>query len=209
MVSEILQPYIEIFLKSFYVEESSEIETFAELNKIPAVDMMTGNFLKFILELIKPKICLEIGCGIGVSMDYILQVSTIERYIALDTNRARLDMCKRRHKDERNEYHNIDGESFLKNTSEKFDFVFVDSIKSKYIVLWQYIKKHLKKNSLIIFDDVLLYGILGLDPSLIPDKYSNLYEELNEFILEIKYDKLYQSFILPIGNGLLLIKNVN
>jgi predicted O-methyltransferase YrrM len=208
-MSGILQPYIEIFLKSFYVEECSEIETFAKLNKIPVVDVMTGNFLKFLLSLTKPKIGLEIGCGIGVSMDYILQVPTIEKYVALDTNRQRLDMCKKRHKDKKNEYHNIDGESFLKNTDEKFDFIFVDSIKSKYIILWQYIKKHLNKNSLIIFDDVLLYGILGLDLSLIPDKYSNLYEELNEFILEIKYDKLYQSFILPIGNGLLLIENVN
>jgi len=75
--------------------------------------------------------------------------------------------------------------------------------------MWQYLKKHINKSSLVIFDDVLLYGILGQHSSLIPDKYLHLYEELNEFINEIRYDKLYQSFILPIGNGLLLIKNVD
>lgn len=204
-----MQPHIEKFLKSFYVEENSEIDAFVRLNKIPAVDVITGNFIKFLLVLIKPKVCLEIGCGIGILMDYILQIPSIEKYIALDTNKERLDMCKRRHKEKKNIYYNIDGELYLKNTSENFDFVFVDSIKSRYTIMWQYLKKHINKSSLVIFDDVLLYGILGQHPSLIPDKYLHLYEELNEFINEIRYDKLYQSFILPIGNGLLLIKNVD
>jgi len=64
--------------------------SFARLNKIPIVDVLTGHFISFIIADFKPKVCLEIGCGIGVSMDYILQTPTIERYIALDTNKARL-----------------------------------------------------------------------------------------------------------------------
>jgi len=34
-------------------------------------------------------------------MDYILQIPSIEKYIALDTNKERLDMCKRRHKEKK------------------------------------------------------------------------------------------------------------
>jgi predicted O-methyltransferase YrrM len=182
--------------------------SFARLNKIPAVDVLTGIFISFILQIFKPKVCLEIGCGIGVSMDYILQTPTIERYVALDTNKERLKKCEEKHKNEKIEFYNIDGEIFLRENHEKFDFVFVDSIKSKYTIMWHYIKKRIGKESLVIFDDVLLYGFLGQERTLIPDKYLNLYEELDAFVREIRYDTKYQSFILPIGNGLLMIKNV-
>jgi len=53
LISETLQPHIEKFLKSFYVEENSEIDAFVRLNKIPAVDVITGNFIKFLLVLDK------------------------------------------------------------------------------------------------------------------------------------------------------------
>jgi len=91
---------------------------------------------------------------------------------------------------------------------KKFDFIFVDSIKSRYTIMWHYIKKRICKESLVIFDDVLLYGFLGQEITLIPDKYLNLYEELDAFVRELRYDTKYQSFVLPIGNGLLIIKNV-
>jgi len=203
-----LQSHIENYLKSLYCEQDKEVISFARLNKIPIVDVLTGHFISFILQILKPKVCLEIGCGIGVSMDYILQTPTIERYIALDTNKARLKKCENKHKNEKIEFYNIDGEAFLRENHEKFDFIFVDSIKSRYTIMWHYIKKRICKESLVIFDDVLLYGFLGQEITLIPDKYLNLYEELDAFVRELRYDTKYQSFILPIGNGLLVIKNV-
>lgn len=210
MISEILQPHIERFLKSFYINGNKEIFEYAKLHKIPVVDILTGNFIAFILQIEKPKVCLEIGCGIGISMDYILQTPTIEKYVALDTNKERLYKCKERHINNKNvEMYNMSGESFLKESTEKYDFIFVDSIKSRYSIIWNYIKRNINHNSLVMFDDVLLYGLLGQEISLIPDKYIHLYEELSDFIAELNSDKTYKSFIVPLGNGLLMIKNAN
>jgi predicted O-methyltransferase YrrM len=205
-----MQPHFERYLKCFYREENKDVSVYAKLHKIPTVDILTGNFIAFILQIEKPKKCLEIGCGIGISMDYIMQISTIEKYVALDTNKERLYRCKERHINTKNvEFYNIDGESFLKENEEKYDFIFVDSIKSRYSIMWNYIKRNINHNSLVIFDDVLLYGLLGQEISLIPDKYLHLYEELSDFITELSSDKTYKFFVVPVGNGLLMIKNAN
>lgn len=204
-----MQPHIENFLKDIYKPKDSLYSVYANLNKIPIVDVLSGHFISFIAQITKPKNCLEIGCGVGVSMEYIMEAHTIEKYIALDTNIERLNICKDKYKNKSNiEFYNIDGEVFLKSTIEKYDFIFVDSIKNRYSIMWHYIKKRMNKNSLVIFDDVLLYGLLGQNRSVIPDKYNYTSDELKGFIREISCDKIYQSFIIPIGNGLLLIKNV-
>ena len=92
----------------------------------------------------------------------------------------------------------------LKKIPDKiFDLVFIDADKENYIHYYEDAIQLVKKNGLIIIDNVLWHGEVADDSK--QDKYTNIIRSFNQLI---KKDNRVQKNIIPIGDGLTIcVKN--
>ncbi len=205
MQSELLSGNITNFLDGYKSLNIEDMYAYALNNKVPTVDKSAGEMLRFFARVKGTKHILELGCGIGIATKYMKYNDEV-KITALDYNKNRLDEAADYLKTEKNiDFVHAKAEDYLGETSNKFDFVFVDTIKREYANVWYLLKKCLADKALVIFDDIFLYGYVLYEEAEIPYKYLETVRELKAFIDEVKYTFYSDSSIIPVGNGLLLI----
>ena len=161
-----------------------EMEVFAKNNNVPIVRKQT---LSVILDLVKEKVeenkreirILELGTAIAyssinmASIDNNIIIDTIEKskkmYDIAKNNIEKLDICEIDVKNRINMYlgdafrllqENIEDETGKKVNicNNKYDIVFIDANKSKYLDYFNICKNLLNDNGIIILDNVLFAG---------------------------------------------------
>lgn len=205
MKSQLLLPYLYDFLENLDLEGFDEMYDYASKRDVPAVSKSVGGVLSFFAGLLKPSSVLELGSGIGVAAKFILTACK-GKYTGVDNNLERIEVAKRflQHISNITFYHDR-AEHFLLKTTEKYDFVFVDSIKKDYEKVWYLLKPVLMDRALVIFDDFFLYGYPFQEDAEIPYKYKEGVRLLRRFINNIKVEMKQNVLFLPIENGMMVI----
>jgi len=85
----------------------------------------------------------------------------------------------------------------LKDSSQKFDLIFIDADKENYLKYYEASMDLINKNGLIVIDNVLWHGEVIDDTK--NDKFTNI---IREFNTHIKKDSRVVKNIIPIGDGL-------
>ena len=85
----------------------------------------------------------------------------------------------------------------LKDSSQKFDLIFIDADKENYLKYYEASMDLINKNGLIVIDNVLWHGEVVDDTK--NDKFTNI---IREFNTHIKKDSRVAKNINPIGDGL-------
>ena len=85
----------------------------------------------------------------------------------------------------------------LKDSSQKFDLIFIDADKENYLNYYETSLELINKNGLIVIDNVLWHGEVADNKK--NDKFTNIIREFNE---HIKKDNRIVKNIIPIGDGL-------
>ncbi|RPG93359.1 MAG: SAM-dependent methyltransferase [Candidatus Pelagibacter sp. TMED272] len=85
----------------------------------------------------------------------------------------------------------------LKDSSQKFDLIFIDADKENYLNYYETCIELINKNGLIVIDNVLWHGEVADDKK--NDKFTNIIREFNK---HIKKDDRIVKNIVPIGDGL-------
>lgn len=216
MTRRIVLPKIVDYMREsqgrFY-KELDKLEKYCNEENIPIIPHETAVFLDFMLGLIKPKNILEIGTAVGYSsilMEMNLskngKIKTIERNPKMHFEA--LKNIKEFKLEERIEVIFDDAIEVLKNLDEKFDFIFMDSAKSKYIEFYPYCIKNLNINGILMVDDVFQGGTVFDDITTIPRRNRNIHKGLNEFLEFIQNDDSVKSTLLPLGDGLLMVQKL-
>ena len=174
-----------IMEKDYITKYLKEMEVFAKDNNVPIVRKQT---LSVILDLVKKKVgenenegirILELGTAIAYSS---ISMASIENNICIDTiekskkmydiaknNIEKLNICDNNFKNRINMYlgdafrllqENIEDETGKKVNicNNKYDIVFIDANKSKYLDYFNICKNLLNDNGIIILDNVLFAG---------------------------------------------------
>ena len=84
----------------------------------------------------------------------------------------------------------------LKKDNSTFDIVFIDADKENYQKYYDNSLKLVKKNGLIIIDNVLWHGEVADEKN--NDKFTNI---IRDFNTHVKEDKKTEQVILPLGDG--------
>lgn len=176
---------------------------------IPAIRPQTADILCDIVVKKQPHKILEIGTAGGCSGALMLFANTNAFLTTIDINK---DMCKLAEQtfakyelSGRVKIENADALEYLKNCKESFDFVFVDGPKGQYIKYWDYLKKLISKGGTIFCDDVLYFGMV-LDDSKVIHKKITIVRNLREFINITKNDAEFESKLLDIEDGILILE---
>ena len=165
-----------------------ELENTANELGIPIIPHETAVFLDFIVGLYQPKNILEIGTAVGFSASLMAtaspqaKVTTIDRY-ELMYSRATLEQGK-------------------------YDFLFMDSAKAKYIEFFPYCMDVLEVGGVLMVDDIFQGGTILEDVMERPRRVRKIHRRLNMFLDLVQSDPTLKSTLLPLGDGVILIQKL-
>ncbi|MFW7432799.1 O-methyltransferase [Vagococcus carniphilus] len=187
-----------------------EVQQEAYDNDVPIIPNETVSFLKFFLKQIKAKEVLEIGTAIGFSASLMAQTMGKESHV---TTIDRFDVMIRKAKanfeklglSEQVTLLEGDAKDVLPTLNGPYDFIFMDSAKSKYIDFLPECLRVLKKDGVIMIDDVFQAGTVMHDIKEIPKSQRTIYRKLNKLYDTVLSHPDLTVTILPLGDGVLMI----
>ncbi len=187
-----------------------ELEELAHENGVPVIPHETVVFLQFLLKQKQPKNVLEIGTAIGFSASLMAEtlgedakITTIDRFPVM-IEKAKKNFEKLGLTDQITLLEG-DAADLLSSLEGPYDFIFMDSAKSKYITFLPECLRLLSDDGVLMVDDVFQAGTVLQPIEEIPRKNRSIHRHLNEFLEEITKSSELTSTLLPLGDGVALI----
>lgn len=188
----------------------AELEAFARQENIPIIQHEVVAYFRFLLQTLQPKSILEIGTAIGFSALLMAENAPDAKITTIDRNPEMIAFAKENFEkfDSRNQIRLVEGDAvdMLATLDEEYDFVFMDSAKSKYIVFLPEVLKRLKVGGVIIMDDVFQGGDIARPIEEVRRGQRTIYRGLQRlFDATLNHPDLTASLV-PLSDGLLMIR---
>ncbi len=207
-MTQIFYPAQKKYLDSFRKNESKlrrEMETFAIENKIPILDWHAADFIEKLIKINNPSRVLEIGTAIGYTTIRIAEclgkgstIHTIEK--SQDNIKIAKEYFNKSGLEKKIKLLEGDALSIMPQLNKKYDFIFLDADKEDYKKLFAYSMILLRKNGVIVVDNLLWYGFTA--SAKVPPKYAKSTKHIREFNKLFILQKNLDSMIIPIGDGI-------
>ncbi len=195
---------------------SPESELLSNLNrdthlKVVSPRMLSGHlqgrFLSFISKLQNPQLILEIGTYTGYSALCLAEgLAESGKLISIDVNEETSSYAQSFI--DKSDYQNqielvvADAKAFIPTISNPIDLVFIDADKKNYLAYYQLIIEKLNTGGIIIADNVLWSGKITMPESEM-DRETLALNEFNKFV---QNDGRVENMLLPIRDGLMVIR---
>ena len=191
-------------------KEFKQMEKYAEENNIPIMQKSGINFLTKYIEENNIKNILEIGTAIGyssikmASVNDKIKVTTIEkdneRYLTALKNIKEFDLEKR--------ITFISGDALDIELEGKYDLIFIDAAKGQYINFFEKYSKNLKKNGVIVSDNLDFHGFVKQEERINSKNLRQLVNKIRNYIEFLKNNTEFTTTFYKVGDGISIsIKN--
>ena len=185
-------------------------ETLGDIKRMQ-ISVSQCHFLHLMIKTCNAKNILEIGTFTGLStLSMSLALSDEGSIIALDknleTNKIALDFFKKANQGKKIKTivkPALDSLNDIKKENILFDIVFIDADKTNYTNYYESVIQLIKKDGLIIIDNVLWHGEVADENN--NEKFTNI---IREFNTHVKNDNRVEQIILPIGDGLTVCRKL-
>ncbi len=191
-----------------------ELEDFARAENIPIIPHETVAYFRLMMQTLQPAHVLEIGTAIGYSALLMAEnnptskITTIERQEEM-LGFARENLSKY---DSRKQIELLEGDALdILPTlpDDTYDFVFMDSAKSKYIVFLPEVLKKVKVGGLVILDDIFQGGDVARDIMEVRRGQRTIYRGLQRLFDATLDNPDLTASLVSMSDGLLILrKNV-
>ena len=187
-----------------------ELEEFARRENIPIIPHETVAFFRLFLQTMQPKSILEIGTAIGFSALLMAEQVPDAKITTIDRNEEMIGFAKENFArfDQRDQIALLEGDAvdLLEHIEQRFDLIFMDSAKSKYIVFLPEVLKRLEVGGVVILDDIFQGGDVARDIMEVRRGQRTIYRGLQRlFDATLDHPGLTASLI-PLGDGILMIR---
>jgi len=162
----------------------AELEAFARKENIPIIQHEVVAYFRFLLQTLLPKKILEVGTAIGFSALLMAEYAPDAQITTVDRNE----------------------EKVLQDLDTDYDFVFMDSAKSKYIVFLPEILKRLKVGGVIVFDDIFQGGDIAKDIMEVRRGQRTIYRGLHRLFDATLDNPGLTASLVPMSDGLLMLR---
>ena len=210
-ISTKIQEYIlnnGLDLHSVQKEIISYNEAMGDIKRMQ-ISISQSQFLHLIVKTSNVKKILEIGTFTGLStLSMSLALPEDGIIIALDKNQVTNEIAKNFF-EKAKQGHKIQTiikpalESLSEIKEKDFDLIFIDADKKNYKEYYEKSLILLKKNGLIIIDNVLWYGQVVDENS--DDKITLTIKDFNNYVSE---DKRVEKIIVPLGDGMTVCRKL-
>lgn len=176
---------------------------------VPIIRKEMQSFLKLLLAMQKPKRILEVGTAVGFSAilmaeynPYPCELVTIENY------EKRIPIARENfvRAGKENQITLIEGDAteVLKTLDEPFDMIFMDAAKGQYINFMPDILRLLKKDGVLVSDNVLQDGDIIESHFVVTRRNRTIHKRMREYLYELTHRDDLTTAVLPIGDGITL-----
>ncbi len=181
-----------------------EMQIYAKEHHVPIMEL---DGIAFVLNYIKEhhiKNILEIGTAIGYSairmclVDEDITVTTIER----DPERYALAIENIKKFALEDRIHVLFQDAFDVELDDMFDMIFIDAAKSQYIKFFEKFDKNLKKQGVVISDNLDFHGMTHTKEPILSRNVRGIVRKLNLYIDFLKENKKYDTMFFHIGDGI-------
>lgn len=215
-MSGVAYDYMENYIKSLLPEvkgELSELRDYAMENSVPIIHDEVGQFIKVMLQIKKPLKILELGTAIGYSAILMCKnsledckITTIER----DPKMIEIasENLKKYGFDHRVNIVQGDCLDVLESMNEEFDFIFMDAGKGHYNHFLTHCIRMLKKDGIIVADNVLFRGMVASD-ELVKRRKITIVKRMRKFLDLVSKDDNLITSVIPMGDGIAVITRRN
>ena len=212
-ITTLLEEYIEKFSYSLHPIQKEIISYNESLGDIKRMQIAVSqcHFLQLIIKISNSKKILEVGTFTGLSsLSMSLALPEEGSVIALDknaqTNKIATDFFKKAKQEKKIKTiikPALETIEELKKQNNYFDIVFIDADKNNYKEYYDTTLELIKKDGLIIIDNVLWHGEVADKNN--NEKYTNIIRDFNE---HVKKDKKTEQIIIPLGDGLTVCRKL-
>ena len=187
-----------------------ELENFAHAENIPIIPHETVAYFRFLLETLQPEKILEIGTAIGFSALLMAEHAPHAQITTIDRNPEMIALAKANFTkfDKSKQITLLEGDAMdlLPGLKDRYDFVFMDSAKSKYVVFLPEVLRCLASGGLIIIDDVFQGGDVAKEIGEVRRGQRTIYRGLHQLFDKTLDQSEITSALLPLGDGILMIR---
>ena len=185
-------------------KDFKQIEKYAEEHNVPIMQKSGINFLTKYISENNVKNILEIGSAIGYSaikmalVNDKIKVTTIEKddegYLMALKNIKEFDLEKR--------ITLISGDALNVELEDKFDLIFIDAAKGQYIKFFEKYSKNLKKNGVIVSDNLDFHGLVEQEERIASKNLRQLVNKIRNYIDFLKNNTEFTTKFYKIGDGI-------
>ena len=208
-MSGITYDYMEQYLRELIPSNTGilkELENFALENRVPIVQKETAKFLELMITMNRPKKILELGTAIGYSailmnltLGGLCEITTIER----DEKMIELAKANIEKYGLQNKITILQGDclEILENLKDEYDMIFMDAGKGHYNHFLPHCLRLLKKEGVLIADNVLFRGMVA-SKELATRRKITIIKRMKSYLeLVSNNDELITS-VIPMGDGI-------
>lgn len=169
---------------------------------------LQGRLLSFLSKLISPTYILEVGTFTGYATICLMEgLSPSGKIFTIEGNTELIPNLESTFKElnKANQVVLLEGQALtiIPTLTEKFDMVFIDAAKNEYKDYFTILLDKMTIGGVILVDNVLWFGkVMG-------DKRDNKGIQLDEFNKMVLAEPRVENMILPIRDGLQLIRKIS
>ena len=200
------------YIRSLEVPESAVIEAIEQealRDRVPIIRKEMQSFLKVLLMIKRPMRILEVGAAVGFSSilmsEYMPEgghITTIENYDKrIPIARANF---KRAGKEEQIDLIEGDALEVMHGLEGPYDLIFVDAAKGQYIHYLPEVMRLLGTDGVLVSDNVLQEGDIIESRFAVERRNRTIHSRMREYLFELKHSDIYETSILPLGDGIAL-----
>ena len=207
----IVEERIVSYINSLEKENSpvlEEIEKEARKAGVPIIRKEMESFLRVMLSIKKPMRILELGTAVGYSAILMSEcINEKGQIITIENYDKRIPIAKENIKKagRENVIKLLEGDAMeiMPNLeSDQFDFVFMDAAKAQYIHFLPEVLRLMKKDGVLITDNVLQEGDLIQSKYVVRRRDRTIHKRMREYLEVVKNHPQLETSIVPIGDGI-------
>ena len=177
-------------------------------NDVPVIRPETEALLVFFLKMLKPKRILEIGCAVGYSSCVMASVCPEAKIDTIENYEPRIVKAKENFKKagvlSQVTLYEGDAIGILAGLEGPYDLIFMDAAKGQYIRWLSDCYRLLKSGGLLFSDNVLSGGDILEARTVVDRRNRTIHKRMRDFLFEIKHSPLWESAVIPAGDGVSL-----
>ncbi|WP_291632815.1 O-methyltransferase [Clostridium sp.] len=208
-MSAITYDYMEQYLRELIPSNTGileELENYALENRVPIVQKETAKFLELMITVNRPKKILELGTAIGYSailmnqtLGGLSEITTIER----DEKMIEIANANIEKYGLQNKITIIQGDclEILENLDNEYDMIFMDAGKAHYNHFLPHCLRLLKKEGVLIADNVLFRGMVA-SKNLATRRKITIIKRMRTYLELVSNNKDLITSVIPMGDGI-------
>ena len=183
-----------------------ELEIAARSAQVPVIRREMQSFLKFLLELRRPKHILEVGAAVGFSAILLGQYSPEEtRITTMESDPDRAAGARENIRlvgmSEKITLLEGDAAELLPALDGSYDLIFMDAAKGQYIYFLPEALRLLSLGGVLVSDNVLQDRDVIESRFVVERRNRTIYKRMREYLYELKHNEKLTTAILPLGDG--------